>query len=606
MRRSAFALLWFASLSFAQEDAVVVTASRTEQRLRDAIPHTTVITRGQIRESQAVDLPSLLRTEAGFEFSQNGGTGAQTGIFMRGGRTSQMLVLIDGVRVEDVGFSQTAFQHLMLDEIERVEVVRGNVSSLYGSNAMGGVVQVFTRRGRGAPMPYADVMIGTRGTNKLTGGYGGQLDTGTRFNVTGTRFSTRGFSAIDRRLAPNANPDNDGYDNESVSANASHRIAAAHEIGASFLKARTHTEFDQSGGPATTANRSDQNLSMMQGWWEARFLPRWRSRLAMSEGTDYRRNYNNNAFADGANTRSRQVVWDNDISVAASHTISVGLEKLEQDHVNATLAGGRVLRREVDVWRLGYLGRFGDHSIQANLRGDDFSDFGKAETHFAGYGYDLTDAWRFIASHGTSFRAPTFQDLYGFGGDPTLKPERSRTGEIGMQWAAGPHRLRVVAFATRYQNPIVFNLITFKVANALHLSADGVESSYSGRLAGFDVRASLTLQDPRQRDPGEEEGQAIRRARQFGSLAVSRSFGPWRIGGDITGSGARRDTTFAFPRVYAREAGYTLVNLTARYNFSRDLFAGVRVENVLDEEYKLAWGFNTARRGVFLTVGWQP
>jgi vitamin B12 transporter len=193
-------LLAFCSLALAQsgEDAVVVTASRTEQRVRDTIPHTTVLTRKEIQDSQAVDLPTILRREAGVEVVQDGGLGQTARLSIRGSRTAQVLVLIDGVRVEDSASSTTALQHLMLDDIERIEVVRGNVSSLYGSNAMGGVVQVFTRRGTGAPAPYGELTAGSHDTTKLLAGYGGEFGD-TRLNVS--RLAARYARLLGHRSA---------------------------------------------------------------------------------------------------------------------------------------------------------------------------------------------------------------------------------------------------------------------------------------------------------------------------------------------------------------------------------------------------------------------
>ena len=176
---------------FAQEDAVVVTASRTQQRLRDAIPHTTVLTEKEIRDSQAVDLSTLLRSEAGFEMAQTGGIGAVASpLSLRGNSSARTLVLIDGVRIEDSGVGSTALQHLMLDQIERVEIVRGNVSSLYGSNAVGGVIQVFTKRGQGEPAASASIMGGSRNTSDAHVGYGGEIGD-TRFSLSASRFDTR-------------------------------------------------------------------------------------------------------------------------------------------------------------------------------------------------------------------------------------------------------------------------------------------------------------------------------------------------------------------------------------------------------------------------------
>src|SRR5687767_12975933 len=222
-------------LVLAQEDTVVITASRIQQRIGDAIPHTTVLTEKEIRDSQAVDLPALLRSEAGFEMAQTGGIGSVfSPLSLRGSTSARTLVLIDGVRIEDAGFSSTALQHLMLDQIERVEIVRGNVSSLYGSNAVGGVIQVFTKRGHGEPSPYGQVMGGSRNTSEFHLGYGGDLGA-TRFNVTASRFDTRGFSAIDPALAPLANPDPDGYRNESLTLSGSHRLNPQHELGVALF-----------------------------------------------------------------------------------------------------------------------------------------------------------------------------------------------------------------------------------------------------------------------------------------------------------------------------------------------------------------------------------
>ena len=585
------------------DDAVVITASRTEQRLRDAIPHTTILTRKDISDSQAVDLPSLLQREAGFEYTQNGGVGAVTGLFMRGGRSAQTLILVDGVRVEDAAFGTTAIQHIMLDEVERIEIVRGNVSSLYGSGGIGGVVQVFTRRGHGAPASSAEITAGSRGTSKLSAAYGGEVDA-TRFNVTVSRFDTRGFSAIDTRLAPNANPDADGYRNESVSGNLSQRISAQHEVGVLLYNSRGRLDYDSAFGLPTDTHQSAQDLGMLQGYWEAHPVERWTSRLTLGEGTDDRTDLRNGAFNNSSNTRSRQLIWENRLRAAPAHEFAVGLEALRQELQNSGLLPQR-RDRNADVARLGYLGKLGAHSLQVNLRTEDYSDFGRANTHFLGYGYDVTQAWRLTASTSTAFRAPTFIDLFGFGGNAALRPERARTHELGVQWADGPNLVRVVAFDTRYQDAITFDVQTFTVRNVREASVNGVESSYSGRLAGFDVRAALTFQDATEQEPGGQELPAIRRAKRYGSLAAYRSLGRLRLGGELIASGARPDTNIV-SGARLSDAGYSVVNLTARYDIDKRLFVGARLSNALDEKYQLVNGFNTPPRGVFLTAGWQP
>jgi vitamin B12 transporter len=243
--------------------------------------------------------------------------------------------------------------------------------------------------------------------------------------------------------------------------------------------------------------------------------------------------------------------------------------------------------------------------LQLNARSEDYSDFGGADTYFAGYGFDLTEEWRAIASTGTAFRAPTFQDLYGFGGNPALKPERARTHELGVQWASGAHRLRLVAFDTEYQDAITFDLSTFTVRNVRNASVEGFETTYTGRVGGFDLRASLTVQDAIEQEPSAQPLPAIRRAKHHGALSAHRSFDQWRFGGELLSSGPRPDNHIAtFTRLDV--GGYSVVNLIARYQFDRHLYIAAKLENAFDEKYMLVHGFNTAGRGLFVTAGWQP
>ena len=599
-------------LVLAQEDAVVVTASRTQQRIRDAIPHTTVLTEKEIRDSQAVDLTTLLRSEAGFEMAQTGGIGTvPSPLSLRGSTSARTLVLIDGVRIEDNGVASTALQHIMLDQVERVEIVRGNVSSLYGSNAVGGVIQVFTKSGRGAPAPYGRAMAGSRNTTDVQVGYGGEVGD-TRFNVAASRFDTRGFSAIDPALALRANPDTDGYRNQGFSLSAAHRINPAHELGVAAFGTEAWIDYDRADPFAfpTDENRSNQALSMLQAWWEARFVQAWKSRLTVADGTDERTDTLNGAFANSGKSRTRQLIWDNELRVAPAHTLSAGVEGRDQtlDSANSFTGADPQRTREVRAARLGYVGRLGNHYLQANYRYEDYSDFGAEGTYFLGYGFDLTEAWRFTLSNATAFRAPTFLDLDPNFGNPNVKPERSETSEVGVQWASGAHRLRVVYFDTRYEDAIVLSPPPFFIPQNVQTAAnEGVETSYSGVLAGVDLRGSLTFQDPVEQDRSDQPPrQALRRAKRLAALAAHRSFGAWRVGAEWRYSGERRDNDINSSSVTVFEPAYSVLNLLARYQLSKNIWFAARLDNALDEDYRLVSGYNTAGRGVFLSAGWQP
>jgi len=574
----------------AEEDAVVVTATRTEQRVRDAIPHTTVITAREIRESGAVDLLSLLRREAGFEFSQTGGVGTTSSTFLRGAATNQVLVLVDGVRVASLTTGATQLDQLMLDQIERVEIVRGNVSSLYGSGAIGGVIQIFTRSGRGAPRAGGEVSAGGDDTARLRVGFAGEHGA-TRFSVNASGYRTGGFSAIRTGIVPNANPDRDGYRNASFSASLAHRFVPGHEAGLRLFASDGRVEFDNAFGLATDRHHGSTGVGSALVYSNNQLASRWLSRLSLAEGRDRFDNLTNDNVTSRTRTRNTQLSWQNDLLLAPEHTVTLGLEHLHQA-VSSTTAYVRT-GRDVDALAAGYVGRFGRHGVQLNLRHERYSDFGRARTHFAGYGFDLTADWRVIASASRAFRAPTFNELFfpGFG-NPDLRPERSRSAEIGLQYASGPHMARAVAFRAR----IVDLINPFPIVNVNDAEISGLELSYRGVLWGADVRASLTLQDPVQRT-GAGETQLIRRAKSFGSLAVGKSWGPWRASVELVASGRRPDNHItAFPAQRVELGGYEVFNALAEYRFSKDTSVYVRLDNALDRDYSLTHGYHTQGR----------
>lgn len=582
-----------------EEDAVVVTASRIEQRLRDSIPHTTIITAREIRESGAVDLPTLLRREAGFESSQNGGIGTTSSTFLRGAATNQVLVLIDGLRVSSLTTGATALDQLMTDQIERVEVVRGNVSSLYGSGAIGGVIQVFTHRGRGEPRASVDVGVGEQGTHRLLAAYSGASGD-TRYSLNLSHYATEGFSAQSPANSLTTNPDRDGYRNLSLSASLAHRFSTEHEAGVRYFSSDGRVEFDNVfAASVNDQHAADARVGALTLYTHNRIAPRWLSRLSYSQGRDQFDGFLNGAVTSGTKTRNTQLTWQNDIALGSDQTATAGFETLHQS-VQSTTAYDRS-GRDVAALFFGYQGRYGRHALQLNARNEDYSDFGEARTHYAGYGFDLTEQLRFTAASASAFRAPTFNELFfPFGiGNPSLRPERSRSVELGAQYAAGPHLLRVAVFHARISD-LINPFPIFNVNNAV---IDGVEVSYRGSLAGADVKASLTLQDPIQHT-ATTHVQLIRRSKAFGSFGIARSFGPWRLGAELLASGRRFDNHIVtFSRVEL--APYEVFNLTARYQLGKQTELSARLENAFDKQYALAHGFNTVGRKLSVNLSHQ-
>ncbi|WP_055337092.1 TonB-dependent receptor [Ralstonia solanacearum] len=591
-----------AAVPVGELNPTVVTASRSEQKLADALPHTTVITRADIERSQAPDAVSLLRREAGIEIAQAGGPGATASLFMRGAGSNQTLVLIDGVRVSSGTAGTTQIEQLMADQIDHIEIVRGNVSALYGSDAIGGVVQIFTRNGRGhAPLANAQIEYGARNTKRAQAGISGELDArgDTSFALSVSEFRTTGFSSINPQQAPNANPNDNAYTNKSVSAQLQHRFSADWQAGLTWFQTWSNVSYDNAFGSSTDDNYSHNQVRAMSIYVDGKLTPDWKTRLTLSQGDDRNLNFTNGQVQVPGrfNTQNQQASWQNDWTFLPDQMLKVGFEHLQQTIDTDAYAPPT---RRVESGYVGYEGKFGPHQLQLNLRRDRYSDFGGAPSYYAGYGFAFTPQWRAVASLSNAFRAPSFNELYyPFFGNPNLQPEKARSVEGGVEYQSTIGLVRVTAFETDYSNLItsVFDPVSgnFLAANVNRARVNGLETSWRGTLYGVDVRASFTMQNPQDLSANQL---LLRHARHFGSVSAYKSFGPFSAGIEWNAAGERQDSARTL-------GGYGLLNLTGRYQITRDWALSARVENLLNKNYQLIAPYNTASRGVFFTLSWQ-
>lgn len=579
----------------------VVTANRSEQLLTSALPHTTVIGRDVIERSQAVDLPNLLSSEAGFQFTQSGGRGAAASLFLRGSASLQVLLLIDGVpmtRQDATG--AISLEHIMLDQVERVEIVRGNVSAIYGSGAVGGVIQVFTRNGAGQLAGSARLEAGSYGSARASAGLSGQVGD-TRVALGLGRHTTRGFSSMNAAQYPGENPDRDGYRNTNYNLSVSHDLAAGHTLG---LRAQgSDGKFDIDGGGFGSATDIYTSRNTFDTWALSsrnRVTADWRSEVVFSQGRErsiFDASLTAYPYDSVATTRSRTLNWTN--SVAFGHwLLTLGAEHQRQT-VDANDSYATQLNKARNVRALfgGWSGNIGAHALQFNVRHDDADGLGAKTTGYAGYGYQLTPAWKLIASTSTAFNLPPLGYLYDlYSGNPALQPESARSAEVGAQWTEGQQVVRATLFRTRTDNLMLYDPNTFSFNNVSRASNKGLEVSYSGKAAGADLRASLTLQDPTDDSTGKR---LVRRARTMASLGASLPLGAWQIGGDLRYTGARPDTA-AHPAL----PSYVLANLQVRYALTPQVALTGRIDNVFDRNYQTAWGYNQARRGAYVGVIW--
>lgn len=587
-------------------DEIVVTATRLEQPLKQTLSSTTVISQEDIQNSQATDVPTILRSVAGVEISQTGGIGKTSSLYLRGSNSNQVLVLLDGVRISSATTGTTSIEHLMLDQIERIEVVRGNVSSLYGSEAIGGVVQIFTKRGHGAPAFNMSGGMGSHGTKSMSAGFGGSVEN-TDFNLQVSRFMTEGVSAINPAIVPAANPDSDGYHNTSFSANVRHALNADHSVSASVFNSQGHNQYDNGYGPSTDINTNEIHVSKFSLVSDNRLSESWQSKLQLAQGTDSYQDFTNGAPtafsgvpSSKFQTDNTQVIWQNMIRLDEGKQLLVGAEYLGQ-HVSSDIQPGYAQdQRKVNSLFAGYTGNYGSHQLQMNARQDNNSQYGTANTGLLGYGYAFNDMWRATTSFSTAFRAPTFNELYYPNyGNAALRPEQSRNAEAGLHYTTKEHNVDVTYFDNRTTDLIA----GYPLQNINEARIDGWEFSYAGQFGDTGVKVTAISQNPRDLTNNKA---LDRRANMHSSVAATQKLGALQIGAEWQYSDTRTDTdTFSYPSVPRTLEAYHVFNLTAAYALSKQLKLSLRADNLTDQNDSNAYGYNPLGRTYFVNMSYQ-
>lgn len=595
---------------------VVVTPSRSEQALPDALAPVTLISREDIERSQARSLPDLLARQPGLQMTRTGGPGSQTSIWARGAGSSGVLVLVDGMRLNTPLTGAALLGGVNIDTIERIEIVRGNMSSLYGSEAIGGVIQIFTR---GGTADQTSVQA-EAGTGDSVSGAASVTRNFDRTRLSGTVAGSRSkpFSAIDPAQATGANPDKDGNRNVSGVLRVQQRLGEATELGASVWAQRNKTDFDDPyDAPVLnpTASRSaeqkeDARTTNWQAYARRQLGEVWSLRATLGEVNDRSKNtstipfsYNTNEFE----ARNRQAQLQADAKLAERVTASVGFDYLNQrgestgydPSFNNVLTG---FSRNARSFWFGVDGRAEKQQVQVNLRHDDYSDVGGSTTGLVAYGYQLSPAWRATAQVSSAFRAPSFNDLYfPFFGNPGLKPEEAKSVEAGLRYAQGDWRGALAVFSTRTDNLIQYSAATRRAENIARAKVQGLELSLGWQQAAWRVDFNATYLDTEDEATGQR---LLRRAPFTANLAASYDGGRWSVGGEVGHTDRRADSDInTFARIDL--GSYTVARLLASYNVTKSLRLKLRLENAFDEKYELVDGYNTWGRAVFGGIEWR-
>ncbi|GAB3766873.1 TonB-dependent vitamin B12 receptor [Ramlibacter monticola] len=568
----------------------VVTANRVGSRADELVSDVTVIGRDQIEASTARTLAELLARNAGLQMAANGGLGKQSSVFIRGTEDRHTILLVDGVRVGSATAGIPSWDGIPVEMIERIEILKGPASALYGSDGVGGVVQIFTRKGREGFHPFASLTAGTyghaTGAAGLTGGQGGL---GYTLSVQRTR--EHGFSATNpREPFGNFNPDDDPFEQNAVNGSLQYDLGRGWTVDAGALYSDGITWIDD--GPGFDSRSAIRALAAHAGV-KGRPTANWQTSLRVNQGEDTS-NSIVASFPGAFKTAQTEWVWQNDIGTPLG-VVLAGLEHRVQ-RVSGSV-DYTVKQRTINAVFAGISGDSGPHSWQVNLRRDDNSQFGGATTGFAGYGYRITPAWRASASYGTSFVAPSFNQLYfpDFG-NPDLQPEKGRNYDLALTWAQDGHQVQLVRFDNRIRG---FMTNTTLPQNIPHARIDGWTLGYTGAFGRLALRGSLDLLDPRNEGDGT---QLPRRAKEQVTAGADWTQGAWTFGGKVLAAGERFDDAANANRL----AGYATIDLYADWQLARDWSLQAKVNNLADREYETALGYNQAGRAFYLTLRWQP
>ena len=594
-------------------DKTVTTANFTEQKLTDVLTSTTVITQEEIAASNAYSVADIVGNTPGVEVSRNGGPGTVTSFFLRGQASINLVIMVDGVRSQTNALATVKAVDIPLSEVEQIEIIRGNAGALYGEAAIGGVINIITKKGKGAPKATASVSYGSRNTKEAVASYGG-VSNGTSYILNVSDYSTDGFSAINTSKKPTANPDKDSTKRKSLHVAASRYVSDNVEIGASFRKSETDAEYD-SGTAFDLA--TDTHLLKTKSDDLSGFVTYtkgdWSNRLTITESDLGYRDFKNgapasfNAVIDADQTNVRYLTTYNFTTDNAYHQLSGGIETTSSSYTND---GDNHKRKQAGTFA-GYNGNFNKADIQLNFREDEIKAIdsstikNEAQSYLVGASYYIRDDLKVAASQSTGFRAPSNEELFGYGGYDKLKAEEHISQEASLSYFGSDIYSHVTYFVTETDNAIVYDSsastcvwpATRCYFNVPQLQNKGTELFVETDISDVNVQASMVLQNPKNRQTGK---QALKRAKRYGTVKLSTTYGDYDIRSTITSTGEKLGVSDA------KISGYTKIDMGISRALREDIKLDLSVENLTDVEYENTAAYNTAGRSIFLTLTYTP
>jgi vitamin B12 transporter len=593
-------------VAIAQEDLsdlnqVIVTASRTAEPLAAAIASVTVITRMDIDRLQPHSVDELLAGLAGISFSNNGDLGKTTSIFVRGTNPDHVLLLIDGIKIGSATTGMAAWEQLPVEQIDHIEIVRGPNSSLYGSEAIGGVVQIFTRHGApgASDVPSLTASGGSHGTYQGELGYSGSARNGW-YNLSASGLYTNGIPICIANAPTTADcyttTPQQGYWSGSVDLRGGYRW---HDATATLdvLRVDGDTRYDGNSFSGDESRVAQQVLGVSL---TATPLARFGVTFTAGQSLDRSQQYFSGTPIGFFNTRRDTFSWLNQLSLAPAQKLLLGAD-FEHDTIASDTAYATRSRDDTGIFALyQWLGRH--QEVQLSERYDHNQQFGDHFTGSAQWAYRWSDALRLTASYGTAFKAPTFNDLYfPFYGDPTLRPETSRSAEVGLSGRSSVLTWAVNAYQTEINDLIEYNPATFGADNIDRARIRGLEIQLAAQLEAWRALLQVTWLDPR--DTGANYGELLPQRAQFTArFDLDRDFHAFSVGATLFQSGRRYED----PANTQRMGGYGTLDVRAAWRFQPRWELQALLKNALNRDYETVFYYNQPGRSAYLTLRYVP
>lgn len=593
-------------------DNIVVTASRVAQLESEVVGDVSVIDRATLEKAGQSSVAELLSREHGIQISTTGGPQTPTSIFMRGTDSRHVLVLIDGVRINSSISNAVNFNAINPAQIERIEILRGAGSSLYGSEAIGGVINIITKKGQtDTPMAFwGEMGIGTHSLFKSSVGFSGQSN-GLSYNLIGSMTNSDGFKSTNANSDVGASPRGaDGYESNSIKADVGYAFSDKHRLDAHLFSSYINGEFTGKNygvSPAITEQNSSATRQQAYGLRSTNtFFSNWTSQLSINETRETRKGYDQAHIEKSAyQTTLRNYAWQNDITFGQHQTLTALLEHNDERGKQASFSSMSATRHS-NAGALIYSLNYGRHHAQASLRHDRIAGHTSRTTGAAAYDFDITNHWTVGASYNTGFKMPTlYEDYINQNGNiATASPETSKNVEARIAYTHDTGSIKLVAYQNRIKNLINWrsnHSPDGEYYNTNRAKIKGYSLMFDQQFDDLSLWGSVDLTNPRNKETGDR---LIRRAAQVYRLGADYRFTNLHVGAEYSWTAQRPDTDFNTGNKITL-GSFSLVNLTAKYDFSKSVTATVRWDNVFNKRYEYAYGYNTPGSNVFVNLIWR-